>query len=196
MKQTRIKSFFISWLFSVLFYVLTEIIMDSLDIINMFFNISLGDVDAGIRMTAGDGFGIMVISFFNYFWIIVGTLSTFVFTAVKQIKTITHPSVRVYFFVFLCLKVRFLCAIMLKVWREGITGGIIMLAEILALLIFAVMFILIVSDKIERHVVSLWCALFTIVLVFGLAMHSMSASTLNVRSIFTEGFWYAPSGSE
>ncbi len=73
-----------------------------------------------------------------------------------------------------------------------------MLAEILALLIFAIMFILIVSDKLERHVVALWCAFFTVVLVFGLAMHSMSAfiSTLNVRSIFTEGFWYAPSGSE
>ena len=80
MKQTRIKSFLISWLFSILFYVLTEIIMGSLGIINIFYHKS-----AGIGMTAGDGFGIMVISFFNYFWIIVGTLS--VFTAVKQIKT-------------------------------------------------------------------------------------------------------------
>ena len=87
MKQTRIKSFLISWLFNILFYVLTEIIIGSLDIIHMFYHISLGDVDSGIRMSAGEGFGIMVINFYIYFWIIVETLLAFIFTVVKQIKT-------------------------------------------------------------------------------------------------------------
>lgn len=72
-----------------------------------------------------------------------------------------------------------------------------MTAQILAVVIFVAMFLLIVSEKIERHIVTLVCGLLTMVLVFGLAMHSMSAviETLNVNSIFTPGFWYT-SGSE
>ena len=54
------------------------------------------------------------------------------------------------------------------------------------------MFALIISEKIERHIVTLVCGLATLVFVFGLCMHSMSSiwDTLNVRSIFTVGFWY------
>ena len=67
-----------------------------------------------------------------------------------------------------------------------------MTAQILAVAIFLVMFLLIIMDKIERHIVTLLCACATFVLVFGLGMHSMSAAmeTLNVRNIFTVGFWY------
>ena len=67
-----------------------------------------------------------------------------------------------------------------------------MTAQILAVAIFLVMFLLIIMDKIERHIVTLLCACATFVLVFGLGMHSMSATmeTLNVRNIFTVGFWY------
>ena len=66
-----------------------------------------------------------------------------------------------------------------------------MTAQILAVAIFLVMFLLIIMDKIERHIVTFLCACATFVLVFGLGMHSMSASmeTLNVRNIFTGGFW-------
>ena len=66
------------------------------------------------------------------------------------------------------------------------------LAQILAVLIFLVMFVLIVMDKIEKQYVTLTCGLLTLVLVFGLAMHDMNAvvETLNVKSIFTESFWY------
>ena len=74
-----------------------------------------------------------------------------------------------------------------------------MIAKILALTIFIVMFVLIITDKIEKCLVTLCCGLATAVLVFGLSMHSMSAftETLNVRSIFTLGFWYeAGSSSE
>ena len=74
-----------------------------------------------------------------------------------------------------------------------------MIAKILALTIFIVMFVLIITDKIEKCLVTLCCGLATAVLVFGLSMHSMSAftETLNVRNIFTLGFWYeAGSSSE
>lgn len=66
-------------------------------------------------------------------------------------------------------------------------------AQVLALIIFIAMFLLIVLDKFERQYITLGCGLLTIVLVFGLAMRSVRAvgETLNVRSIFTPGFWYA-----
>lgn len=50
-----------------------------------------------------------------------------------------------------------------------------MVAQILALTIFVVMFGLIISEKFERHVITLVCGLATLVLVFGVAMHSMDA---------------------
>ena len=55
------------------------------------------------------------------------------------------------------------------------------------------MFLLIVMDKIERQIITLACGLLTLVLVFGIGMHSMSAivETLNVSGIFKLDFWYA-----
>lgn len=65
-------------------------------------------------------------------------------------------------------------------------------AQILAVVIFVAMFFLIVTDRFERHYVTLGCGLLTLVLVFGVAMRSGSAimDALNVRSIFTSDFWY------
>lgn len=67
-----------------------------------------------------------------------------------------------------------------------------MIAQVLAVVIFVAMFLLIVSEKIERHIVTLGCGLLTILLVFGLSMHSTSAifKTLNLHSIITKSFWY------
>ena len=67
-----------------------------------------------------------------------------------------------------------------------------MVAQVLAVVIFVAMFLLIVMDKIERHIVTLACGLLTLVLVFGVAMQSMSAvtETLAFGNIFTPGFWY------
>lgn len=67
-----------------------------------------------------------------------------------------------------------------------------MAAQILAVLIFVVMFVLIITEKFERHIVTLVCGLLTLVLVFGVCMHSMGAivETLNVHNIFTLDFWY------
>ena len=65
-------------------------------------------------------------------------------------------------------------------------------AQIAAVVIFLAMFGLIVSEKIERHLVSLGCGLLMIVLVFGLSMHSMTAiwNTLALKDFFAAGFWY------
>ena len=66
------------------------------------------------------------------------------------------------------------------------------MAQILAVIIFLAMFILIITEIWERHIVTLGCALLTLVLVFGLCMHSPSAiiETLNIHSIFSPGFWH------
>lgn len=73
-----------------------------------------------------------------------------------------------------------------------------MLAQIIAVVIFVAMFLLIVMDKIERHIVTLGCGLLTLVLAFGVGLHSMKAvlDTLNVRSVFTVSFWYAVGAEE
>ena len=65
-------------------------------------------------------------------------------------------------------------------------------AQIVAVLIFVVMFVLIITEKIERQWVTLGCALAVLVIVFGVCMHSMTAvmDTLNVKSIFSLKFWY------
>lgn len=67
-----------------------------------------------------------------------------------------------------------------------------MTAQILAAVIFVVMFALIITERIERHIATLLCALATLIFVFGLCMHSSQAAfeTLNLRNIFTVGFWY------
>lgn len=66
-----------------------------------------------------------------------------------------------------------------------------MAAQILAVVIFVAMFILVVLDKIERQYVTLGCGLLTLIFVFGVCMHDVNAivETLNVKSIFTLGFW-------
>ncbi len=73
-----------------------------------------------------------------------------------------------------------------------------LLAQIMAVTIFLIMFILIVLDKVERQYVTLGCGLLTLVGVFGIAMQDMDAvlETLNVRSIFTVDFWYVSGTAE
>lgn len=73
-----------------------------------------------------------------------------------------------------------------------------MLSQILAVTIFVLMFGLIISEKLERHVVTLLCALATLVIVFGVCMHSFSAitQTLNLKSIFTSSFWHTAGQAE
>lgn len=67
-----------------------------------------------------------------------------------------------------------------------------MLAQVFAVIIFIAMFVFIVTEIVERHIVSLICAVLTIIFVFGVGMHSMAAviETMNLKSIFTAEFWY------
>lgn len=52
-----------------------------------------------------------------------------------------------------------------------------MAAQIAAVTIFLVMFLLIIMEKFERHIITLGCAALTLILVFGVCMHSTSAVT-------------------
>lgn len=81
-----------------------------------------------------------------------------------------------------------------KIYKEMIK---MTAAQILAVVIFVAMFLLIVIDKIERQYVTLGCGILTIVGVFGIAMKDVDAilETLNLRSIFTLGFWYSAGSS-
>lgn len=67
-----------------------------------------------------------------------------------------------------------------------------MLAQVLAVVIFVAMFVLIVTEVVEKQYITLGCGLLTLVLVFGLGLHSMQAviDTLNFKTIGTLGFWY------
>lgn len=73
-----------------------------------------------------------------------------------------------------------------------------MTAQILATGIFLLMFILIIMDKIERHIVTLGCGALTLVLVFGICRHDAGAiiNTLNLHTFFTPAFWHASASGE
>lgn len=73
-----------------------------------------------------------------------------------------------------------------------------MAAQVFAVIIFVAMFILIVMDKIERHYVTMGCGVLTLVLVFGICMQDVNAimETLNLRTIFTQEFWYVAGTAE
>ena len=68
-----------------------------------------------------------------------------------------------------------------------------LLAQIFSITIFLLMFALMVTEKIERHLAALGCAVLTLALVFGVGLHSVDAimRTLNVSHILSEGFWYS-----
>ncbi len=65
------------------------------------------------------------------------------------------------------------------------------MAQTLAVIIFVIMFLGVVTEILERQNVTLICAGLTIVLVFGVGMRSLEAvlEALNIRSIFTTEFW-------
>lgn len=67
-----------------------------------------------------------------------------------------------------------------------------MITKVLAVAIFLAMFLLIIMEKWERHVITLACGCLTLVLVFGVGMHSLDAvtETLNIHGIFQGSFWY------
>ena len=73
-----------------------------------------------------------------------------------------------------------------------------LLAQIFAVAIFCIMFFLVITEVIERHYTTLACGLLTLILVFGVGLHSWDAivETLNFHSIFTLDFWWAKEAHE
>lgn len=73
-----------------------------------------------------------------------------------------------------------------------------MVASICAVVIFVIMFALIISEKIERQIVTLVSAVATCFVVFGICMRSFDAfwETINIASIGKLEFWYVAGQAE
>ncbi len=73
-----------------------------------------------------------------------------------------------------------------------------MTAAVVATIIFVVMFILVITEKIEKHYVTLGCGLLTLILVFGVCLKDIGAiwDTINLEAIVQKNFWHATSESE
>lgn len=73
-----------------------------------------------------------------------------------------------------------------------------MVAQIIAVLIFIIMFLLIVTERIPRHYVTLGCGALMIIVVFGICMKSKEAvlETLNLKSFADTNFWLLSEGAE
>lgn len=68
-----------------------------------------------------------------------------------------------------------------------------MVAQVIAVTIFVAMFLMIIMEKVERHIITLVCGALAVIVVMGICMHSPEAiwETLNIQSLFTVDFWYA-----
>ena len=73
-------------------------------------------------------------------------------------------------------------------------------AQIAAVVIFVVMFVLIVMDKIERHFVTLGCGALTLVGVFGILLPGDKLQaiwdTIALKNLGTVGFWWTDPNAE
>ncbi len=67
--------------------------------------------------------------------------------------------------------------------------------QIIAVVIFVVMFLLIVlaESKIPRHIVTLTCGALTLLAVFGICMRDVHAiwESINIKAFWSQSFWYA-----
>ncbi|MDD5887794.1 MAG: SLC13 family permease [Oscillospiraceae bacterium] len=79
-----------------------------------------------------------------------------------------------------------------------VTGGALIAARIIALVIFLAMFGVLVTGKVERQWVTLTCGGLDLLLVFGLCCHSGTGiwKALNLKSIIEPNFWYGTSAEE
>lgn len=73
-----------------------------------------------------------------------------------------------------------------------------MAAQIIAVVIFVLMFVLIVTEKIPRHFVTLGCGALMLIVVFGICMKSSEAimETLNLKTFADSNFWLLTTGEE
>lgn len=70
-------------------------------------------------------------------------------------------------------------------------------ASIVAIVIFVAMFILIITEKIEKHITTLCCGALTLIFVFGVCLRDLGAiwDTINLAAIVNPEFWRS-TGSE
>ncbi len=73
-----------------------------------------------------------------------------------------------------------------------------MAAQIIAVVIFVLMFVLIVTEKIPRHFATLGCGALMLIVVFGICMRSSEAvmETLNLKTFADSNFWLLTTGEE
>ena len=83
LKNERIKYFFSAWGLSILAYIVVKLLLSATGVVYYFYSQAVGD---GIRMTAGDGFGIMVIHLFNYLWLALAIILAFIASYYTQSK--------------------------------------------------------------------------------------------------------------
>lgn len=79
-----------------------------------------------------------------------------------------------------------------------IVEDILMASQILATVIFVLMFVMIVWEKVERHITTLISAALVIVFVFLISMKSPQAvwEAINLKAFVSSGFWYSSGASE
>lgn len=70
-------------------------------------------------------------------------------------------------------------------------------ASIVAIVIFVAMFILIITEKIKKHITTLCCGALTLIFVFGVCLRDLGAiwDTINLAAIVNPEFWRS-TGSE
>lgn len=66
-------------------------------------------------------------------------------------------------------------------------------ASIVAIVIFVAMFILIITEKIEKHITTLCCGVLTLIFVFGVCLRDLGAiwDTINLAAIVNPEFWHS-----
>ncbi len=73
-----------------------------------------------------------------------------------------------------------------------------MAAQIVAVVIFVLMFVLLVTERIERHIVTMACGILTVAAVFIICMGDFRGAwnVLSLESFVNPGFWYSTGHSE
>ena len=67
-----------------------------------------------------------------------------------------------------------------------------MAAQIIAVVIFVAMFVLLVTEKIERHLVTMGCGILMVIAVFGICMKDLTIAweVISLESFIEPHFWY------
>ena len=83
LNNKKFKYFMITWIISILSFVLVDILISNTGIVPMVYKHING---YSAEMSAGDGFGMMVIYMYNFFGSIIGVFIAFVASCIKENK--------------------------------------------------------------------------------------------------------------